>query len=166
LRHLDSVLITTVCCLAFGVAAAAQSAQPKLVTASKPTVSSASRQDIPAPASKVVPPGSTLYVAKRGDSIVSVAHHFISQTTYLTSSELTAAIRAANGDLHGTFLKAGQEVIVPGILEAPIAEKSIPLARDFEVRAVYLTGLMAASDRGMKIIRRWREVGGNAVVSM
>jgi hypothetical protein len=32
------------------------------------------------------------------------------------------------------------------------------------VRAVYLTGIMAASDRGIKIIRRWREVGGNAVV--
>jgi hypothetical protein len=103
-------------------------------------------------------------VAKRGDSIVSVAHHFIAQTSYLTSSELSDAIRKANGDLQGTFLKAGQEVVVPGILEAPIVEKSIPLGRDFEVRAVYLTGLMAASDRGLKIIRRWRDVGGNAVV--
>jgi hypothetical protein len=32
------------------------------------------------------------------------------------------------------------------------------------VRAVYLTGVMAASDHGLRIIRRWREVGGNAVV--
>jgi hypothetical protein len=46
----------------------------------------------------------------------------------------------------------------------PIVEKSIPVERDFEVRAVYLTGLMAASDHGIRIIRRWREVGGNAVV--
>src|SRR3954453_12698959 len=29
---------------------------------------------------------------------------------------------------------------------------------------MYLTGLMAASDHGMKIVRRWREAGGNAVV--
>jgi len=29
---------------------------------------------------------------------------------------------------------------------------------------VYLTGVMAASDRGLRIIRRWRELGGNAVV--
>ncbi len=46
----------------------------------------------------------------------------------------------------------------------PIVEKSVPVQRDFEVRAIYLTGLMAASDHGIRIIRRWREVGGNAVV--
>jgi hypothetical protein len=38
------------------------------------------------------------------------------------------------------------------------------VAKDFEVRAIYLTGLMAASDHGIKIVRRWREAGGNAVV--
>ncbi len=46
----------------------------------------------------VAPPGSALYVAKRGDSIPLVAHHYLSQTSYLTSSELSEAIRAANGD--------------------------------------------------------------------
>jgi hypothetical protein len=110
------------------------------------------------------PPGSLLYQAHRGDSIASVAHHFISQTSYLTSSELSEAIRRANVSLTGTFLKAGQEVIVPGILDAPIVEKPVPVARDFEVRAVYLTGLMAGSDHGLRIIRHWRDVGGNAVV--
>ena len=64
----------------------------------------------------------------------------------------------------GTFLKAGQQVVIPGMLDAPIVEKSVPVAKDFEVRAVYLTGLMAGSDHGMRIIRHWREVGGNAVV--
>jgi hypothetical protein len=113
---------------------------------------------------KTAPPGSTLYVAKRGDSIAAVAHHFVPQTSYLTSSELAEAMRQTNGDLTGTFLKAGQQVIVPGILAAPIVEKPVPVARDFEVRAVYLTGLMAGSDHGLRIIRRWREVGGNAVV--
>ena len=144
--------------------AAAQSAQPQLVSASKASLSTTPQSPIPAPGSKIPPPGSTLYVAKRGDSVPAVAHHFIAQSSYLTSSELAEAIRAANGDVRGTFLKAGQEVVIPGILEAPIVEKSIPLARDFEVRAVYLTGIMAASDRGIKIIRHWREVGGNAVV--
>ena len=68
------------------------------------------------------------------------------------------------GILPGTFLKAGQQVVIPGILAAPIVEKTVPVAKDFEVRAVYLTGLMAGSDHGLRIIRRWREVGGNAVV--
>ena len=112
----------------------------------------------------MAPPGSALYVAKRGDSVPLVARHYLSQTSYLTSTELSEAIRKANGDFHNTFLKAGQPLIIPGLLPAPIVEKSVPVARDFEVRAVYLTGIMAASDRGIRIIRRWREVGGNAVV--
>jgi hypothetical protein len=112
----------------------------------------------------VAPPGSALYVAKRGDSVPLVARHYLSQTSYLTSSELSVAIRSANGDFRGTFLKAGQPVIIPGLLPMPIVEMSVPVQRDFEVRAIYLTGLMAASDHGIRIIRRWREVGGNAVV--
>ena len=39
------------------------------------------------------------------------------------------------GTPKGTYLKSGQELMVPGILPAPIVEKSIPVARDFEVRA-------------------------------
>ena len=56
-------------------------------------------------------------------------------------------------------------MISPGnFADAPIVEKSVPVAKDFEVRAIYLTGLMAGSDHGIRIIKRWREVGGNAVV--
>jgi len=113
---------------------------------------------------KIAPPGSALYVAKRGDSIPLIARHYLSQTSYLTSSELAEAIHKANGDLQGNFLKASQPIVVPGILAIPIVEKTVPVARDFEVRALYLTGLMAGSDRGLRIIHRWRELGGNAVV--
>jgi len=86
------------------------------------------------------------------------------QTSYLTSTELAEAIGRANGNPEKVFLKPGESLIVPGILPAPIVEKSIPVPRDFEVRAIYLTGLMAGSDHGLRIIRRWRELGGNAVV--
>jgi hypothetical protein len=142
--------------------ALAQSAQPQLLNASKVLMPVSPK--IGDPVALAVPAGSALYTAKRGDSIALVAHKYIAQTSFLTSSELTDAIRKANGDWQGTFLKSGQQVVIPGILDAPIAEKSVPVAKDFEVRAVYLTGLMAGSDRGMKIIRHWREVGGNAVV--
>ncbi len=86
-----------------------------------------------------------------------VAHRFLPQTSYLTSSELADAIRQSNGNPQGTYLKPGQELVVQGILPAPIVERTIPVPRDFEVRAVYLTGVMAASDRGLRIIKRWRE---------
>jgi hypothetical protein len=143
------------------LAAVAQTAKPKLVLTPRPTTLPKAPEPSPV---TVAPPGSALYVAKRGDSIPLVARHYLGQTSYLTSSELTEAIHKANGDLHSTFLKAGQPVIVPGLLPAPIVEKSVPVERDFEVRAVYLTGIMAASDHGIRIIKHWREVGGNAVV--
>jgi len=117
-----------------------------------------------APQPLVAPPGSEVYQAQRGDSIPSVARKFLKRTQYLTSSELAEAIRSANGNRQGTFLKPGEQILIPGILEAPIVEKSVPVARDFEVRAIYLTGVMAGSDHGQRIIRHWREVGGNAVV--
>jgi hypothetical protein len=113
---------------------------------------------------KVPTPGTALYQAKRGDTVISVARKYLGQTSYLTSSELAIAMRAANPDLKGAFVKSGQEITIPGILDAPILEKSVPVAKDFEVRAIYLTGLMAGSDHGIQIVKRWREAGGNSVV--
>ena len=116
------------------------------------------------PASAVVPPGSIAYSAKRGDTVSLVAHHFLSQTSFLTSTELGEAIRQANGNVQATFLKPGQTILVPGVLDAPVVEKAVIVPSDFEARAIYLTGLMAGSDHGLRIIRRWKEAGGNAVV--
>jgi hypothetical protein len=167
LRRFGLILLGILLVVSFGFAAwrmvpsaAAQSSQ--LVRTSKTTTPT------PQPAvltpTPVAPPGSILYVAKRGDSFTSVSHQYIAQTSYLTTTQLAESMRKANGSPSSEFLKAGQSIIVPGILDAPIVEKSVPVARDFEVRAVYLTGIMAASDHGLRIIQRWREVGGNAVV--
>lgn len=116
------------------------------------------------PVPKLPAPGTTFYETRRGDTVISVARHYLGQTSYLTSSELADAIRGANSGVHGAFLKSGQQLTVPGILDTRITEKPIPVAKDFEVRAIYLTGLMAGSDHGIKIVKHWREVGGNAVV--
>ncbi len=124
----------------------------------------AKQAQAPTPVAVPVPPGNELYTAQRGDSIPSVARKYLKKTRYLTSSELAEAMRSANGNRPGTFLKSGEQILIPGILESPIVEKSVPVARDFEVRAIYLTGVMAGSDHGARIIRHWREVGGNAVV--
>jgi len=175
LRRFSSILIIVLSCLALGFvswrlafevpAAAAQSGQsPEIVRTSNPVPRVSKPGDPPALLTTIAPPGSAVYVAKRGETVNLVAHRFLSQTSYLTSSELTEAIRQASGNPQGTYLKAGQELIVPGILANSIVEKTIPVPRDFEVRAVYLTGVMAGSDRGLRIIRRWRGLGGNAVV--
>ncbi len=144
-------------------AAAQTTKSPALVRTSGTTAPAPKAAEALVPA-RVALPGTALYTAKRGDSLVAVARHYLSQTSYLTSSQVADAIREANGGLQGTFLKPGQEIVIPGILAAPIVEKSISSTRDFEVRAIYLTGLMAGSDHGLRIVRRWRELGGNAVV--
>jgi hypothetical protein len=167
-----------------GVAAQEQSASTKQAVAISPAVASqgglkSSAQLQPASISAVkhadIPalqptaaPGTEIYTAKRGESIPTVAHRYLNKTSYLTSSELAEAIRQVNGKSNGdhkaNILKANENVVIPGILPAPIVEKTIPVAKDFEVRAIYLTGIMAASDHGLRIIRHWREVGGNAIV--
>jgi len=149
--------------LAVPTAEAQTAKSPQLVRTSETSIPKAKPPEglVPPP---IAPPGSALYTAKRGDSVIAVARHYLSQTSYLTSSEVAEAIRQSNGEVHGTFLKAGQTIVIPGVLDAPVVQKSIATPRDFEVRAIYLTGLMAGSDHGIRIIRRWRELGGNAVV--
>jgi hypothetical protein len=159
---------------AFAAQAQAQSPQPapSLVTAApqnpqlQPAHAKLSTTTKPSqiPSLQLPIPGTEIYTAKRGETIPAIVHQYLKRTAYLTSSELAEAIRQANGNRPSNILKAGEQITIPGILSAPITEKSIPVPKDFEVRAIYLTGIMAASDHGVRIIRHWREVGGNAVV--
>lgn len=104
------------------------------------------------------------YTVKRGDSIPAVVRRYISHTSYMTGAELESALREANKKPNGNGLKPGEELVIPGYEAGPIVEHSIPVPKNFEVKAIYLTGTMAGSDHGIRIIRRWRELGGNAVV--
>ncbi len=174
-RRLLVRIVTGIACIMLAAAAwlvALHSAPNFAVQAqtAKPAVASQSAaQVVPASTTVSVPtaatPGSELYTAKRGEAIPAIARHYLSRTSYLTSSELADAIRAANHiSTTASILKANQQIVIPGVLSAPISEHTVPVARDFEVRAIYLTGVMAASDHGLRIIQHWREVGGNAVV--
>ncbi len=154
-------------------AVAATAQQLHAVSASLPDATKAdvAKADVtkteakPAELKPVAAPGTEIYTAKRGEAIPTIAHRYLGKTSYLTSSELADAIRAVNHKSDASnILKANENIIIPGILAAPINEKTIPVAKDFEVRAIYLTGIMAASDHGIRIIKHWREVGGNAVV--
>jgi hypothetical protein len=155
--------VARLCLAAFGlVMPAAVAVQNPHGTKLVPVKVTTKKPEPPAPL--IAPPGCEIYQAQRGESLPAVARKYLRKTKYLTSAELLAAIREANHDRQGVFLKAGENIIIPGILESPIVEKSIPVARDFEVRAIYLTGVMAGSEHGQRIIKHWREVGGNAVV--
>jgi hypothetical protein len=106
----------------------------------------------------------TVRTARKGDSIESLARRYLSQTAFMTSGELASAIRAANAGSLGKALQAGQRVVIPGVESAPIVEKPVLIPKDLEIRGIYLTGWTAGSIKGLELIRRWREAGGNAVV--
>ena len=182
--RLSSVrILTGVSCLLFGAAAwrlaphsasdfvaeaqTLQSAKPAIARQSSGKLQAASlstKPSTPVP-TPIATPGTEIYTAKRGEAIPTIARRYLSRTSYLTSSELAGAIRAANHKSDSSnILKANEAIVIPGILSAPIAEKTIPVGRDFEVRAIYLTGFMAGSEHGLRVIKHWREVGGNAVV--
>jgi hypothetical protein len=183
-RRSSILIISAVSCILFAVSALrlnshysllqaqAVQAQPTTVAAATPqaaelkavsaTISTSTKTAEASPLSPLS--GTQIYTAKRGDTIPAVARQNLKNTAYLTSSELGDAIRHVNSDRTGNILKAGEQITIPGILPAPIVEHTVPVAKDFEVRAIYLTGVMAASDHGLRIIRHWREVGGNAVV--
>jgi len=183
LRHWAHRIVTGILCLFFaiaawvvappsdsGITAEAQTSQAKPALRSKSAAqlhtASIATTSSPVPDPQLTAaPGTELYTAKRGEAIPTISRRYLGRTSYLTSSELAAAIRSVNHKSDASnILKANETIVIPGILPSPISEKTIAVAKDFEVRAVYLTGVMAASDRGLRIIRHWREVGGNAVV--
>ena len=183
--RLSSVrVLTGISCLLFGAAAwrlgprsasdfvaeaqTPQLAKPAVATQNAGKLRSASitsaKTSIPDP-KPVAAPGTEIYTAKRGEAIPTISRRYLSKTSYLTSSELADAIRAVNHKTDSSnILKANENIIIPGILAGPVTEKTIPVAKDFEVRAIYLTGFMAGSEHGIRVIKHWREVGGNAVV--
>ncbi len=183
MRSSSSRIVTGFLCLFFAVAGwyllptatdstvEAQSAKPAVSSSQAPArlvttsaTSGSAKLSVPDP-KPIAAPGTEIYTAKRGEAIPTIARHYLGKTSYLTSSELADAIRSANHKSdNSNILKGNENIVIPGILPAPITEKTIPVAKDFEVRAVYLTGVMAASDHGIRIIKHWREVGGNAVV--
>jgi hypothetical protein len=83
----------------------------------------------------------------------------------MTTGEFEAALRQVNPTWTRLRLRPGQEIIIPGIEPAPVEGlRPAPKLKDADIRAIYLTGWTAGSARGVEIIRRWRELGGNAVV--
>jgi hypothetical protein len=151
--------------LLFGGHLAVVAAQAPGTTA-PPTVQNAPPAAVPQAAAAVqpvAPPGTIFHIVKRGESLPGIVHSYLAESKFMTAGELEAALRAANGNRKGNAVKPGETLIIPG-MEGPIVETGIPVAKDYEARAIYLTGAMAGGEHGLQIIRHWRQVGGNAVV--
>jgi hypothetical protein len=103
------------------------------------------------------------YTVKRGESVESIAWRMLPETAYVTQTDLVLAIRAANG-LKNRRLQPAQVIHIPGVPIRPFQDKPELAPKNFDARAIYLTGWTAGSLYGLKLIKQWKDVGGNAVV--
>ena len=110
----------------------------------------------------VLPPGTIAVTAKATTTAVFLARQHLTESSFMTVAEYEAAIRNANGGK--AIFHRGENILVPGIEPQPVVEKSRPFPKEREIRAIYLTGTTAGSAKGIELIRRWHEAGGNAVV--
>ena len=108
--------------------------------------------------------GCFVHVFEKGESLGTIARRYLDETSFLTLGELESSIRQVNGIGSRNYFKPGEKLVIPGLLTEAVVEHPIPVAKDFEIRGIYLTGYMAGSERGINLIRRWREGGGNAVI--
>ena len=159
-----TLTITSVVIVVMRRSSQAQAAENTHAKSSVPPTAAATAAPGTAKTVKVAPAGATVYVVQKGESLPGIIHRFLPNTTYLTGHELEAAIHQANPDVKGIFPKTGSEIIVPNYAPMPWTEKPVLVAKDFEVRAIYLTGTMAGSANGLELVRKWRAEGGNAVV--
>jgi hypothetical protein len=134
--------------------------QPKASFAAPSAVRTSAPSAVSAPKA---PPGTVLHVVAKGESVPVVIRKYWVSSSFMSHGEMEAALRQRNSGIKGIALKPGETLIVPG-MEGPITQQPVPVARDYEVRAIYLTGVMAGSVNGMNLIQRWRAAGGNAVV--
>lgn len=102
----------------------------------------------------------------RSGSALLLARKYLSQTRYMTVAELEKAILAENPGAFGRngSLKPNVSVVIPELEPQPVHETPRKMPRESDLRAIYLTGTMAGSVRGLDLIRKWKELGGNAVV--
>src|SRR5947209_7941806 len=129
------------------------------------TPETTSQSTPPASQATALPPGTISYTAEKAEPVSAIAHRYLTQSSVMLASDLEAQIRNANHLLEKQlYVKKGQTVLIPAIEPQPVVEHSVPMAKDQEVRAIYLTGAMAGSAKGIKIIQHWHEVGGNAAV--
>ena len=139
--RLSSVrIVAGISCLLFGAAAwrvaphtltptvEAQTSKPAIASsqssAQLTTVSTSTKISIPEP-KLVAASGTEIYTAKRGEAIPTIARHYLGKTIYLTSSELSDAIRSVNHKSDSSnILKANENIIIPGLLPAPYHGKN------------------------------------------
>ena len=101
-----------------------------------------SPQGTPTTAEPIAPANSLVHPARAGEAVTAIARMYLPQTPYMSTHELEAAIRRANPEIKGQFLKAGTQVIVPDIEPQPVVatlnREVVSILRTPETRETFL----------------------------
>ncbi|MBW2057905.1 MAG: LysM peptidoglycan-binding domain-containing protein [Deltaproteobacteria bacterium] len=98
-----------------------------------------------------------------GESLFKIAHLYLPLTEAYTVRDLIRRIRARNG-LRGTLIRPNQYLVIPVVRSAPVVSKTIPKAKDFEARGIYLNRYSMACRKMPRLIKELTPLGGNTVV--
>ena len=77
-------------------------------------VSAKSSSDVKSPAAPVTTPEGLLYTVPAAQPLAVVVRKFWPQTRFMTKSDLETAMRESNTLGKSGYLKAGQQVLIPG----------------------------------------------------
>ncbi len=153
-------LLAFICAINFGCSTTSAATSQ----ASQTAQSAAASEQKPAE-TQALPPNTISYTPEKAEPVNAIAHHFLSQSSLMLAAELEDQIRETNHlGPKQLYVKKGQMLLIPTIEPQPVVEHSVPMAKDEEVRAIFLSGAMAASAKGMAIVKHWHDDGGNAVV--
>src|SRR5690348_17113447 len=95
---------------------------------------------------QALPPNTISYTPEKVEPVSAIAHHFLSKSSLMLAAELEDQIRETNHLApKQLYVKKGQTLLIPTIEPQPVVEHSVAMAKDEEVRAIYLTGAEAAS---------------------
>ena len=107
-------------------------------------------------------PQWTLHTVQPGETLSKIVRHYLPYTAAYTKKELVNSIKSING-IDGN-LSPGQTIRVPVVWDAPLKPRTVPKAKNFVAKGVYMNpssaGTRTILDTGYKL----RLSGANTVV--
>ncbi len=108
-------------------------------------------------------PDTLRYTVRGGDTLIKICSRFRAKTHHYSLDDLLRDIRETNG-LTSNFLRIGQKLYIPVLVEAPGQQVAYRVQDGAELRGMYLTGPACGVSAVLGRVDRFVAAGGNAVI--
>jgi hypothetical protein len=103
------------------------------------------------------------HLVSPGESLNKIANRYLPLTEAITIGELIGKIRTLNS-IQESLIYPNQRLLIPVARSAPVAAKTVPKARDFKARGIYLNRFSMACRKMDRLLDKLILHGGNAVI--